>query len=360
MKKLANMPMDISDQLLEEDMETLLEVIRDLPESVKTAHIPSTEDVINTDEEKFALVTYHPSAGFQKKFANYNEDLTLLNTKMFIKKEADLPDELCKTAGSNLYRAHKRFKLEIPESLEKYASDEFVDNVVDLTEVNEVAYLRKLDSKEVDIVDAEKLAYALPTEEKFPIHDEFHQSKAVEFFEKHANTLDIDSRIEYAKNLKSASESTSEKIEKYARINTAAYNDDVVTNLRARKRLLKQANHKYVDGLLSKLADMQPKVAFMYLEEIDKNFGLDNLYNKHIDDAVLSCFGLHKEASVQSKSGVEVTQSDLESITKCAGFDELVSEDMQKALRSDKALEVFGMMSQTFQDRLIGLNNENS
>ena len=93
MKKLASTPLDIVDEVLQEDVDRLTEIIEDLPEAVKTAHIPTLEDIEGMDESKFAAVIYHPAYGFQKKYANYNKELTELNAKLFAAKEDELPEE---------------------------------------------------------------------------------------------------------------------------------------------------------------------------------------------------------------------------------------------------------------------------
>lgn len=354
MKKLANMPMDIVDEILQEDVQSLLQLIKDIPEEVKTAHIPTTEDLVEMDENNFALVLFHPDTGFQKKFANYNKDLTIINSVLFNKKSSEFPDELCKIAGANLYAACVQFKIEIPKELEKYASDKFVNNVLDLTTVNKRNYAKKLENVEPEY-KVEKLAFALPIHEKFPIHDEFHKNKAVEYFEKNSHTLDIMSRVEYAKNINNVYDKASNKIKKYASFNVNKYNDEVEIHVKTRKRFLKEADHKYVDGLLNKLAEFSPLQTCMYLEEIDNTFNLSHLYGKQMDDAPSSCFEQVKEASVLSHNGTEITKRIINNIVNNEKFAELFDNELLANLKSDDALNIFSKLSENSQNKLLNL-----
>jgi hypothetical protein len=352
MKKLATMPMDIVDELLQEDLDSLLELVDDLPESVKTAHIPTTAEVDETAEDNFALVMYHPELGFIKKFANYNQDLTTLNTKLFIKNEALLPKEMCDVIGKNLYRAHVQFKADIPSDLDKYASEEYVPNVVQLTSINRIDYADKL-----SVVDEplEKVAYALPIDEKFPIHDEYHVKRAMEFFDANSSALAVPSRIIYAANVLASTDTPTEKIEKYASLNTEEFNELFDVHLSSRKRFMKEGDLKYLAGLSEKVAELTPMQACLYLEEIDNTFGLNRLYGKHIDDAPLSTFAINKEASVKLHNGDELTSSSLDAILGNEKIAEYVSDELLRALNTDNGLKVFSLMPSELQDLLRGL-----
>ena len=354
MKKLASMPLDIVDEILQEDLESLLDLVQDLPESVKTAHIPTLSDIEEMEEENFALVMFHPKFGFMKKYANNTSEITQLNTKLFLSKLATIPDELCEVTGKNLYRAHTQHKLDIPENLEKFASEEYVDNVVDLTKVNELTYFKKLEKVEIPEIQV-KLAYALPGEERFPIHDEFHRQRAIEFFEKNSSVLDIASRVEYASNIVESEDVSSHMLTKYANINLEEFNDDVDVHIKSRKRVLKHENHKYLDGLREKMAEIGPLQTCLYLEEIDKTFGLDNLYKKEIEDAPLSVFALHKEASIKLKDGSSISKDNLDTVLGHEKVSEMVSEDLLKALNTDNGLHIFELMPADLQTHLKGL-----
>lgn len=354
MKKLASMPLDVVDEILQEDLDSLLDLIEDLPENVKTAHIPSLEDIEAMEEENFALVMFHPQFGFMKKFANDTPEITQLNTKLFLSKVATLPDEICEVSGKNLYRAHTQFKLDIPDGLNKFASETYVNNVVDITKVNEREYLKKIESHLPEHEEV-KLAYALPSQEKFPIHDEFHRQRAIEYFEKNSSILDVPSRVEYAKNIVNATNSAGNKVEKYASFDLDNYCDDVDIHIKARKRLLKEDNHKYINGLLDKKAELNPLQTCLYLEEIDNTFGLNHLYGKHIEDAPTSVFAQTKEASIKLHDGSTITASDLSSILENEKTAEMVSQDLYKALRSSKGMDVFELMPKELQLHLKGL-----
>lgn len=360
MKKLASTPLDIVDEVLQENVDRLTAIIEDLPEAVKTAHIPTTEEVEGMDESQFAVVMYHPAYGFQKKFANYNKELTELNSKLFVSREAELPEELCKIAGSNLHKALLQFDCEIHETFNKYAADKFVANVLDLTSINQKDYILKLEKVVTEEEPEEvKLAYAIPEEERFPIHDEAHTLKAIEFFEKHANAMDVPSRSEYAKNVENACNvneiEASDKISKYASFDMDNYNDDADLHIKARMRFLKPENHKYVEGLLAKKASLNPLQTCLYLEELDNTMGLNNLYGKYIDDAPSSTFDTFKEASIILKNGDTFTQTDLDTVLGNEKTAEAVDKDLLNALNTESGLNVYNAMPEELQDHLKSL-----
>ena len=360
MKKLASTPLDIVDEILQEDVDRLTDVIKDLPEAVKTAHIPTMEEVADMDESNFAAVIYHPAYSFQKKYANYNKELTELNAKLFLAKEAELPEELCKIAGVNLHKALLQFECDVPEAFGKYASDKFVDNIIDLTCVNQREYALKLEkSAEEAIPEEVKLAYAIPGEEKFPVHDEFHTQKAMDFFDKHANAMDVPARAEYAKNVENACElneiSPSDKISKYASFDMENYNDDTELHIKSRLRFLKPENHKYVEGLLVKRASLNPLQTCLYLEELDNTMGLNNLYGKYIEDAPTSTFQVVKEASIILKGGGKFTQTDLDSVLGNEKIAEHADADLLEALNTDSGLKVYNAMPEELQNHLKSL-----
>jgi hypothetical protein len=359
MKKLASTPLDIVDEVLQENVDRLTSIIQDLPEAVKTAHIPTMEEVEATDESKFAAVIYHPSYSFQKKYANYNKELTELNAKLFIAKEGELPDELCKVAGVNLHRALLQFDCDVPEEFSKYASDKFVDNVVDLTQVNARDYALKLEKVAGSEPEEVKLAYAIPGEEKFPVHDEYHTKKAIEFFDKHASAMDVPARAEYAKNVENActehAVDPSGKILKYASFDMDNYNDDTELHIKSRLKFLKPENHKYVEGLLAKRASLNPLQTCLYLEELDTTMGLNNLYGKYIDDAPTSTFDTIKEASITLKSGNHFTQTNLNDVLDNEKTAEHVDADLLHALHTEDGLRVYNSMPQELQDHLKSL-----
>ena len=221
MKKLANLNLDILDEILQEDPDRLVDLIKDMPEGVKTAEIPSELETSKMEDDNFALILYHPSYGKIKKFATHNPEITEINTELFNRKKDELPEEITKIAEQNLKAAAHQY------DASKEACD-FVDNIVNLLEVNEKAFAHKLASfSEEEVPDR----FALPKQNKFPIHNEVHILKAQEFFNKHARTLDIPARKIYAENVKLAAEDfgmeVDKNIEKYQAIHDRKDHPDI-------------------------------------------------------------------------------------------------------------------------------------
>ena len=146
-----------------------------------------------------------------------------------------------------------------------------------------------------------------------------------------------------------------ELLEKYAQLDIEQFNDEFEINVESRRRLLKEDNHKYLDGLLSKKADLTPLQTCMYLEDIDTNFGLNNLYGKHIIDAPLSTFATVKSASIRLRDGTMLTEKELEVILTNEKTAEYVSDDLLTALNSDNKLKIFSLIPEELQTLLKGL-----
>lgn len=147
MKTLLSKNLDIVDHVLNDNVEKLAELVEPLSEEAHMAYIPSFEEQAERDENQFALVLWHPEAGSFNKFATYASELVELNMAFLVNEMDKLPEELLKIAGSNLTCAAKNFNIPVPEALKDYQSSEYIYNILDIRDVDELAYLEKTASE---------------------------------------------------------------------------------------------------------------------------------------------------------------------------------------------------------------------
>jgi hypothetical protein len=127
MKKIASMNLDVVDHVLN-DVEKLATLVNDLSDDAKTAYVPSFEEQQDMPDRKFGLILWNSSMGGVNKFAMYSKDLVELNLAFLSDKKDSMPEEVLKIAGANLTKAASDYELDIPENLEEYKSNVYVDN----------------------------------------------------------------------------------------------------------------------------------------------------------------------------------------------------------------------------------------
>ena len=104
MKELITLNYDITDAVTSADMQKLAQSIKasNLSDCAMKADVPTQLEMSKLASDKCALVIFHPqmgNSGYLKKYANYDKDLTELNTFIFLQNAGHLPDEICKTAA---------------------------------------------------------------------------------------------------------------------------------------------------------------------------------------------------------------------------------------------------------------------
>ena len=116
-----------------------------------------------SDSEKLINFNIPSQPIFSRKYALYTPELVEINLEYLSSKATELPEEIVKTASHNLTAAAKKYNITIPSNLEKYSSDTFTDNSIDLREIDETKYILKNAS-------APKTNYfALGSVKKYPI-----------------------------------------------------------------------------------------------------------------------------------------------------------------------------------------------
>jgi len=108
---------------LYDDPKSLTEIYasrEDLPESTKTAHALSSEELQHLPDDVFALVLNN-GASHLRKYACIDQGNTELNVAFFLKHAHKLPEEAQKVAAQNLITACGWYDVEPPEALHKIA-----------------------------------------------------------------------------------------------------------------------------------------------------------------------------------------------------------------------------------------------
>jgi len=216
MNSIINKTLDVVDFIVNEDLEKLANVVEPLSEDAKRAYVPTMEETQGMDDSQFGVVLWHPTIGKFNKFAMNEPAITELNLALLADNVNDLPEELLKIAGANLTCAAKGFGVKVPEALSKYASDIFIENILDVRDINEVNFVKK----------ANKVDKRFATsDEEYPINTKEEITKAAEYFNTYHNSFTPNTKLEYAINVtKAATEKnidvSSSAVIKYASIDT--------------------------------------------------------------------------------------------------------------------------------------------
>ncbi|MBC8548946.1 MAG: hypothetical protein H8D23_04785 [Candidatus Brocadiales bacterium] len=110
----------------------------------KTASVHSADERDLLDDQETALVLYHPRIGELKKFACDTKGVTEININLLASHMDELPDEVIKTAANNLGYVASHLGVDVPEELQVYQTNEWVDPYIDVTHLNKVAFYQKL------------------------------------------------------------------------------------------------------------------------------------------------------------------------------------------------------------------------
>lgn len=108
--------LDIYDDYRGDTLRALYPRQSDMPESVKTAQVLSSEDRSTLPDDAFALVMINGGETL-RKFACIDEGNTLLSLEYFVKNAHKLPVVAQKTAAENLVKACGWYGIEVPTKL---------------------------------------------------------------------------------------------------------------------------------------------------------------------------------------------------------------------------------------------------
>jgi hypothetical protein len=355
MKSLLSKSLDIVDEVIEGNIEKIAQVTSSLSDDAKSAYIPSMEEQEIKDDNDFALVLFHPHTGTLNKYAKYTPELTEINMAYLAEKQNDLPEEIVKIAATNLTCAANNYDLDIPESLEKYASKNYINNIVDVRDINELAFIKK--SQKVQKTEL----YAWPEEKKYPIDTDINIKKAASYFEKHASEMEPIKRLEFATNVKKAADKLEISLDrtnllKEASISNASFNPEFFDHVQIRKGYLKDYENNEADeydALLKEADALGPINTAARLYELDKKAGLHTTYNHGIEDPIKAamCSSLEKEIEID---GVLVKESDLKKIAD-SDLTPIVGNSAIKDLKSDEGLDVLNSLPKPVRQEILNL-----
>ncbi len=351
--KLLNKNYDITDEVTSGNVEKVAELVSSMDDSIKQAFIPSIEEAAERNEDDFALVLFDKRNGYRNKYAYYNKELTALNTQLLSQKISEFPDELIKIAATHLKKAATHFKVDFPENLEPFVND-FVDsNEIDVNTIDKKAFYQKLEENKEK---STKIEYALPEEEKYPIHTAELTKKAFAYFKNYARELEVPDRIEYAKNLlpklgQFKIEPTA-LIEKLAHIDTKSFNPDFVHHIRSRVTMThNEPTRNAYKALLEKTAEWTPIEVASALNKIDKNANLHYHYDRKIEEPVAATLGMKKEALYEIDDKVLSETEYNELVGK--DLSSWIDEGTQEALKNEDGVDVFRSLPSPIREGIL-------
>lgn len=189
---------------------------------------------------------------------------------------------------------------------------EYCDPRVNLDEIDSYDYVIKLSSSD------ESPEYALPDKQKYPINTKASINSSIDYFNKYANEFMPSEALEFAHNVKrAASENevdiSDTAIEKFASLNTKAFNEEFSLHLKGRKRFLKEADYKVYGEIEKYASESEATKVAQLLERADAKLGLDEHWGRGISNPAFAVFenSLTKEASagptVEDLRGLDVS-----------------------------------------------------
>jgi len=343
---------DITDFFTNDKLDKIAEISVNLSEHSKITDIPLLSEYKTKKDNDFAVVLISPRGDSYPKYAMYNAGLTELNMAFLSAVMSELPEEIIKTAATNLTTAAKNFNLEIPENLQKYASSKFTNRYIDLVEINEKNYVKKLAELQED---SKTEVFALKN--RYPITDINSLNKTAKWFSKNYSKLDIDEQQEFIANFTKQAEVLNAKIptliDEFNSLDKKAFNEDFKHHLNIRKSYIEDEEESVLDDLWLQKDEIGPyKVAYV-LEAIDKELNLDSLYGDRILDPLRSTLSQEKTANIQY-NGTTVNQSDLMAL-KNTDLGPIVGEGIVSELKSDNGLVVFNSLPEPIKDEILEL-----
>lgn len=289
----------------------------DIPDFVKTAAAMDQ----SKSSQLFALVMVDDGQAM-KKYATADRGNTWLSTLYFAKTRDSLPLEAQKVAAANLIEACDAFDIAIPDLLWDVADGPVDTNVVDVT--------AQASPVKVAAADHEAVEFAITRadgSQYYPLKDAAQVSTAMEYFERNAEQFVPRERHEYAVKVAQEAEKGSlpltEKIASYAGTD---WNPALEGHITARFVHLVNANApQEAKDRLVKLArareEFEPVAFASELEEFDRKYSLDALWDREVEDPWYSTVGMSKVAKGSVKEpksflvgATTVTQHELESL----------------------------------------------
>ena len=297
MKRLFNNVHDVTDYLITDSVETVIDTISDLSKMAKTANVHSIEERQALDEESVALILYHPDLDELKKFACDSIGITEININLLANQAETLPKELIKIAANNLGCAAKHYKIDIPENLQEFQTNEWTNPLIDIRYINKSAFYKKLQNIEKT---AEEHIYALPKAKKYVIDTKEDLEKAAKYFNDKRNNLSFPEKIIYSKNFikqaKALKTPIDENFKKYANLNINKLGENFTDYLNVRINLTKdQEIIELYQDILEKKSELSPIDLAIALNKADDLAGMDRAIDRRmVKNAAETVFNLEK------------------------------------------------------------------
>lgn len=355
MMKLMSMHLDVVDEVLGGNLEKFAEIVDPLSDSVKVGYIPSPEEQQEREEKDFALVLFHPHVGTLNKYATYTSELTELNMAYLAKKHGNLPDEIVKTASTNLAVAANKYSLELPEVLSSYIdnSDSYINNIVDVRDIDEVDFFGKTDKV------AEVSEYAWPKEEKYPLGTEENVKKACAYFDRYNSEMEAGKKLEYAVNTQISANSLEmsigdSAISKYASLSRELFNPEFYNHITIRQSYLQDSDNEALDlysELLHKSDDFGPVKTAEVLYEIDKKADMIRNYGHGVEDPLLASLKVPTDREMMI-DGTLIKQSSLKKLSS-ESLTQLIGNDVISELKGDEGLDILNSLPKPIREEII-------
>jgi len=325
--------LDIVDYVINSELEKIASIVDQCSDRTKTAYVPSYDEELQRAPKDFALILHSGKDGDMRKFAMYSSELTELNLAFLVDGMSTLPEEIVKVAAANLTCAARRFKLDIPDELQKYASTKYITRIVNTDEIDEKGFLEK---KAAAKCKSESKKHALHG--KYPINNKKEIEKAAAWFSRNVNRLSIDEIDEFVTNMNSVEA----PIEKYAELSKTAFSENFYNHLNIRKAQLRDNDEdgaELYNDLLRRADEIGVEKCAYVLEVIDKELGLDEYYGSVIPNAYESTYGVVKTAGV--KIGSKLVTTDMIKKANPEDLSVLLGNDVTKELRGPEGLAVW-------------------
>ncbi len=342
--------MDIVDFTINSNIEKVAELVDDLTERVKSAYIPTPEELMVKSDNDFAVILYKNGSYQASKFPMYNSELTELNMSILAKVKDTLPEHLVKIAATNLTASANNFGLEIPKELESYNSDFYVDRKVEVT---------KLEHKLQKVASGSHEKFALKNH--CPIDSVSDMKKSAEWFNRNHHKLSLDELFEFVGNFTKQAEvlsfSTKDTvINKYASLDKTVINPDLKAHLSVRQSYIPDDdvdNEGLFFDILKEASKIGPEKTAYLLELCDQELNIQNLYGQKIANPATAVFGIKKVASIDV-DGVSVTLDAIRNINdnKLAMA---VGNGVVSELRGEDGLDVLASLPTPIKRQVLDL-----
>lgn len=309
--------------------------------------IPFEEDIKHLKMDEYACII-KTAEGNLFKFPINSRDNTLLNIHALMHTHETLPDEIVKTASSNLKKAAEFWSIEdknISDYLDTIKVQNVDNNIVNFERFDERKFLEKLASFNED---AKYEVFAL--DGKYPLDTPGLMKQAEYYFKQYNYLFDPIEQYTFATNFIKQAEILnfyiSEKsIEKYAHLSYEK-------NAHLEQFLIARDSKTTTDNAYREILKVADKVSLEKLAEaifeLDREFGYDVHYNKLVPDPIFTVFN-----SLEKKSEDPVSAQSLQSIPKEALENIGLTADTIEELQGDNGMDVFHSLPDPVIEQII-------